>query len=307
MSVCDHLVAPGSVGLFRAAILQSGPCEAQGDRLTAQRVSIDYAAAHGCSDIASAGDCLRALPAAKLTEPPWYYHIGADSLTGPVSGTDELPIDPMTAFAEGRAARVPVLIGTTADEFTLFVALQYLRTGRVPNYPQVLTDTFGAQGEQVAARYPLEHFGGSTALAYAASVTDGMFACPADRMADSLARSAPVFAYEFNDRAAPAPEPLRTLPFPVGASHSLELRYLFDVGGAPPLDPAQRKLSEEMVSYWAEFVTTGVPRVTGNADWPAVDDPAKGPRMSLQPDGLRTVTTFDDAHQCPFWAGLPPR
>ena len=29
MSVCDHLVAPGSAGLFRAAIIQSGPCQAQ--------------------------------------------------------------------------------------------------------------------------------------------------------------------------------------------------------------------------------------------------------------------------------------
>ncbi len=29
MSVCDHLVAPGSAGLFRAAIIQSAPCQAQ--------------------------------------------------------------------------------------------------------------------------------------------------------------------------------------------------------------------------------------------------------------------------------------
>jgi para-nitrobenzyl esterase len=307
MSVCDHLVAPRSAGLFRAAIIQSGPCQAQADRLTAQRVSTDYATALGCSDVATAGECLRALPATKLTKPPWYYHVGSDSLTGPVTGTEELPVDPMAAFAEGGAARVPVLIGTTADEFTLFVGLQYLRTGRAPDYPQVLTDTFGAQGGRVAERYPLDHFGGSASLAYSAAVTDGVFACPADRMADWLARGAPVFAYEFNDRGAPAPDPLRRLPYPVGASHSLELRYLFDVGGAPPLDPAQRRLSDEMVGYWTEFVTTGVPRVSSIADWPAMEDAATGPRMSLQPDGLRTIKTFDDAHQCPFWATTPAR
>ena len=33
----------------------------------------------------------------------------------------------MTAIAKGEAAKVPVLIGTNHDEFTLFVALQYLR------------------------------------------------------------------------------------------------------------------------------------------------------------------------------------
>lgn len=47
MSVCDHLVAPESAGLFRAAILQSGPCQAQADRPTAQQVSAEYAAAAG--------------------------------------------------------------------------------------------------------------------------------------------------------------------------------------------------------------------------------------------------------------------
>ena len=35
MSVCDHLVAPGSKGLFRAAIIQSAPCGAQADLPTA--------------------------------------------------------------------------------------------------------------------------------------------------------------------------------------------------------------------------------------------------------------------------------
>jgi para-nitrobenzyl esterase len=307
MSVCDHLVAPGSAGLFRAAILQSGPCQAQADRLTAQGVSIDYAAARGCSDIAKAGDCLRDLPANALTDPPWYYHIGDDSLTGPITGTEELPFDPVSAFADGRAARVPVLMGTTADEFTLFVGLQYLRTGLVPDYPQDFTETFGPQGAHVAARYPLDRFGGDASLAYAAAVTDGVFACPADRMANSLARAAPVFAYEFNDRGAPAADPLRKLPFPVGAGHSLELRYLFDIGGAPRLDPAQRRLADDMVGYWSQFVTTGVPRVPGLADWPKVTDPATGPRMSLQPDGPRLIKTFDDAHQCPFWASLVTR
>ena len=67
-------------------------------------------------------------------------------------------------------------------------------------------------------------------------VTDGVFACVADRLADSLSRNAPVYAYEFDDPHAPAPKPLRDAPFPVGASHSLELRYLFSVGGAPALD-----------------------------------------------------------------------
>ncbi len=307
MSVCDHLVAPGSAGLFRAAIMQSAPCQAQVALPAAEKSSLDYAAEVGCSEPDSAARCLRSLPADKLRKPVWYYHIGEDSLTGPVTGTKALPVDPITGFADGRASRVPVMIGTTRDEFTLFVAMQHLRLGRdltAAEYPQVLKETFGSDAGAVEAHYPVNRYDGAP-LAYSAAVTDGAFACVTDRMADALARSGPVYAYEFNDRGAPAPEPVRTLPFPVGASHSFELRYLFDVGGAPPLNPEQQALSEQMIDYWSQFVTTGSPRAADQPDWPEVGaDAGAGERMSLQPDGSRVVRTFEETHQCPLWASL---
>jgi para-nitrobenzyl esterase len=307
MSVCDHLVAPDSAGLFRAAIIQSGPCQAQADVATAQKVSLDYAANVGCGDPATAAQCLRALPTDSLRKPAWFVHIGSDALTGPVSGTKVLPSDPMTTIASGHGAQVPVMIGTTGDEFTLFVALQYLRLGRpytTGQYPELLGETFGGNAAAVQAHYPLDRYD-NVALAYSAAVTDGVFSCVAERLGGGLARNKPVYAYEFNDRDAPAPDPLRTVPFPVGASHSLELRYLFDMGGAPPLDPAQRTLSQQMVKYWSSFVTTGVPTAAGLPEWPDLgNDAAVRRRISLQPDGSRVVTDYDEAHQCPFWAGL---
>lgn len=306
MSVCDHLVSPGSQDLFGAAIIQSAPCEAQGTLQVARDRSIDYAVAVGCAEPASAAGCLRALPVNRLRKPLWYYSIGDDRLIGPVTGTVPLPVDPITGFDEGRAARVPVLIGTNHDEFTLFVALEYLRAGKnytVSDYPVLLATTFGRNAAAVAERYPLTDFG-SVPLAYSAAVTDGMFACVADRMAAALSRNdgRAVYSYEFNDRAAPAPDPLRTLPFPVGASHSLELRYLFDVGGAPPLNPAQQMLSEHMIDYWSHFVRNGYPQADGGPEWQEVG--AADRVMSLQPDGSRMVTDFGQRHQCEFWADL---
>ncbi|MDT5364828.1 MAG: para-nitrobenzyl esterase [Mycobacterium sp.] len=304
MSVCDHLVAPGSAGLFRAAIIQSGPCQAQVALPEAQRASLDYARQAGCGDPMSAADCLRALPADKLREPVWYFRIGDDALSGPVTGTATLPVDPVTAFARGGAAKVPVAIGSNRDEFTLFVALEYLRGKEVTpaQYPHQLSGTFGADAGAVAARYPLDRYGGSAPLAYSAAVTDGVFACVADRIGEALAAEAPVYAYEFNDRNAPTPEPLRTLPFPIGASHSLELRYLFDIGGAPALDPAQQVLSDQMIDYWSEFVATGAPHVADQPDWPELG--TSDNRLSLQPGDVRVTTDFDRTHQCPFWASL---
>ena len=63
MSVCDHLVAPGSAGLFRAAIIASGPCSAQAVLATAERDSVAYAAGVGCPNPPprrpACGRCLR--------------------------------------------------------------------------------------------------------------------------------------------------------------------------------------------------------------------------------------------------------
>ncbi|MCB0933046.1 MAG: carboxylesterase family protein [Mycobacterium sp.] len=302
MSVCDHLVAPESAGLFRAAILQSGPCQAQVDLPVAERISIDYAAQVGCRG-PTALRCLLELPANRLQDGPRYVHVGANALTGPVTGTRRLPVSAAQVASRGPTARVPVLIGSTADEFTLFVAATYLRQHRLPPYRTLLEQTFGVQAPSVAARYPLKKYEDNTGLAYAAAVTDGVFACPIDAMASDLARRAPVYAYEFADRHAPAPEPMRQVPFSVGASHALELRYLFDIGGAPPLNPAQRELSAQMIGYWAQFVTTGDPNVAGQPHWPATE--ADHPeRLSLQPGAVVVGTDFAERHQCGFWAGL---
>ena len=311
MSVCDHLAAPGSAGLFRAAIIQSGPCQAQPDLAAATRISREYAASLGCSSGADVLACLRALPAADLAKPLWYKRFGTDHLSGPVTGTSTLPTDPMQLFADGKAAPVPVLIGINRDEFTLFVALRYLRVGReitAEEYPGVLADTFGEPDSAAVLRhYPPERHSGSVSLAYAAAATDDVFACVADRMAAGLSKSAPaVYGYEFDDPRAPAPQMFQQLPFPIGASHSLELRYLFDIGGAPPLDSAQRRLSEQMIDYWSQFVIAGAPAVTGQPEWPTLKAVAGGDRwMSLRADGSRLITDFAADHRCPFWAGVP--
>ncbi|WP_445170759.1 carboxylesterase/lipase family protein [Mycolicibacterium sp. Dal123E01] len=304
MSVCDHLVAPESAGLFRAAILQSGPCQAQADRATAQQVSTDYVTGAGCTDVAAIADCLRSLPVTKLQDAPLYVGFGPDKLTGPVTGTDRLPTDPMTSFALGRASKVPVLIGSNGDEFAMFAAIQFLKDRGLPPYPTLLSDTFGPDAPAVAAHYPPYVFGGNEGQAYAAAVTDSIFACPTDKIASGLTHTGPVYAYEFNDRTAPAPDPLKAAPFPVGASHSLELRYLFDVGGAPPLNPAQRELSDQMVAYWSQFVKDGKPEVSGLPDWPQFSADGARARMSLQTGQLTISDDFSARHNCPFWATL---
>lgn len=120
-SVCAHLVAPASQGLFHRAVVQSEPCtmvdwpatdgtpeaEPPGfprSRAVAERQGVRYAEALGCADVA----CLRGkTPAELLGTPEWF---------APTHGTAVLPVDPAVA---GWVARVPVLHGITRDEYRI--------------------------------------------------------------------------------------------------------------------------------------------------------------------------------------------
>jgi para-nitrobenzyl esterase len=305
ISVCDHLVAPGSSGLFDAAIIQSGPCRAQAALPQAEAASIDYTRGVGCTDRATAAACLQALPVDKFRKLLLYSHIGEEPISGPVTGTAALPVDPMSAFANGGAAKVPVMIGTNRDEWTLFVGFEFLRSGReytADEYVNLLKTAFGANADAVAAHYPLSSHGGSVSLTYATAVTDGEFACVADRIAGELSGTNPVYAYEFNDPTAGAAESAGVVPFPLGATHGLELRYLFDVDGAPSLSPVQQELSHQMLYYWSQFIATGNPG--GQPEWPRFDTSSEK-RISFRPEGSTMSTDFDEVHQCEFWNSLP--
>ncbi|HWD01777.1 MAG TPA: carboxylesterase family protein [Amycolatopsis sp.] len=287
MSVCDHLVAPGSRGLFRAAVVQSAPCQAQATLGAAEKSSVDYSAARGCRDRANAAECLRALPVAKLLTAPSYSAISGVEFPGPVTGGTSLPVDPVTGVH--NAAPVPVLIGTTHDEFTYFLA-QQLAAGGGPVTPAGYVTALGRvfnDGPAVAAQYPLSSFEGDATRAYAAAVTDSEFSCVADRLAGELPST---WQYEFADATSPAAAGLGA-PFPLGAAHTFELPYLFDLDGKPaPFTPAQQSLADAMVGTWSAFAA-GKPL----PDWPAhtvVSFAAGGPR----PD-----PAFSAEHHCGFW------
>ncbi|MFL4909747.1 carboxylesterase family protein [Streptomyces sp. MMS24-I2-30] len=62
----------------------------------------------------------------------------------------------------------------------------------------------------------------------------------------------------------PAPGDMPEGAFPLGATHTFELRYLFDIKGIGPLIPQQQSLADQMVvQYWAAFVRSGEPAASG--------------------------------------------
>ncbi|WP_216207534.1 carboxylesterase/lipase family protein [Amycolatopsis aidingensis] len=308
--VCAQLVSPRARGLFHRAIIQSGSCSSTWPRhgiapgVTAGSPWIpreqaeargrELAAELGCTDPASAADCLRRLPAERVRQEE----------TGPVLtpvtyGNRTLPWRPDRALAAGWFHRMPVLSGRTRDEGRLSAAFLPSSFDRA-QYRQLLGEAFGDRADTVAARYPASDFG-SPALALAAVTTDRVYSCPQLTDERMLAARVPVYAYEFADRNAPHGNYPIPADFPAGAFHAAELPYLFDIEPVS-FTPAQRELAATMVDYWAGFAWRGDPNAPGLPHWPKA---RAATVLSLAPGagGIRPVTLTDE-HHCGFWAGL---
>ncbi|WP_433127750.1 carboxylesterase/lipase family protein [Micromonospora sp. CA-240977] len=310
-SVCAHLAAPGSAGLFHRAILQSNSCaNPVQTRAEAARAAEEFAQNIGCTDPGTVADCLRGRDPARLVETAGYPGAGVD--LGPVVDGRTLPVDPAAALATGRLNPVSVLTGMNRDESRLVVwGMEH--SGLNCPQPQPgdgsescpLTDDqyrdqvrgmFGDRAEQVLARYPRTE-GQFASETLGAVLTDHDYAEPIYSAALAFARQVPTYLYEFADDDAPffaeGPEPT----FPAGAYHCAELPYLFAVDYAEALTPAQQRLADEMVRVWSDFARTG------RADWPRLRGAA--PYVRVFADGRASgTTTFAAAHSYDFWRSL---
>lgn len=300
-SVHSHLASPGSANLFHKAIIMSGAyaLDGQPTLAAAETVGTALGTAAACPAPQTA-DCLRAIPVTSLLT------LQADAWpSGPIPSVDGVVLDASvkSKLLAGTYNEVPVLQGTTGDEWRLFVALDELGRGSAlaaVDYPAAITETFpylAAQAPALAAAvYPIAAYGNSPSIALGAIGTDLLFAC--NSRVSSKAQAAAgnnVYSYEFNDRTFTPAFP--GLSFAMGAYHTSELGYLFTMAGRT-LTTDQQAVSARLVSAWSRFALTGNPNASGSTDWPALG--ATQSVMSFNADGNALVTdaAFSTTHRC---------
>jgi len=276
ISIVTLMASPLAKGLFQKAISHSyadldfymdlktakygnGSAEAQGEQLAKDL---------GCDTAADPLACLRAKPAdeimTKATPPGDYWSPGYKY--GPVVDGWLLTDHPFNLFLAGKQMNIPLVIGTTTDEYSLF---QISIIPEVSTYQAFMKSLFGDKAAQILTAYPAAD-DNAAKTAQKNVMTLYSFYCPAKEIANSMSLiKSPVYLFEFT-RVPPGAKRW-------GAYHALDIGYVF--GNLVPIlptpepslyfDDADNALSETMMGYWTSFAAKGNPNHQGATEWPA--------------------------------------
>ncbi|MEZ0227249.1 MAG: carboxylesterase family protein, partial [Planctomycetota bacterium] len=177
-----------------------------------------------------------------------------------------LPDDPFVLMSARKIADVPLLIGTAADEGTIFVAASP-HTQSVAAYRAFVRSVFVTESDRVLERYaPASDEDVKGTLA--ALLADSLFVAPARSFVRARASGATAKAYMYQfTRVSPGAK-----TFGIGAYHGSELRYVFDNttgSSSMGLVKADHALAKVMAGAWVRFAKTGDPNGEGLVEWPA--------------------------------------
>ncbi|WP_421726436.1 carboxylesterase/lipase family protein [Bauldia sp.] len=286
MSVGLHLFAPGSQGLFRAAIMESNPygmpyrrLAAAGDLTESLRLEL------GC--VFDTLACLHRQSAAAIVAAQSSAALGINQIVAGFGGQLAwAPVVDGTVIAGqplDTPIALPVLIGTNRNEGTLFAAGQQVSlfgTTEVLRlqYDALIELYFPATARAAIRNLPrYQPRSGDNTEALSNLLTDYLFTCP-NRLAMRRA-AAPVYGYAFTH--VPSydvwPEIAACAPSEDQVCHSFELPFVFGNPTTvtrqltPPDDrftAAEQRLSETMADAWLRFAETLDPNAEGSSDWP---------------------------------------
>ncbi|CAN3127984.1 carboxylesterase/lipase family protein [Mycobacterium sp. smrl_JER01] len=266
-AIATLLAVPAAEGLFTRAISQSPVTALARPREVTAEFASRFATLLGGRTRREAHALMQASPAAlvaaqgHLIDEAMRSMMGSVPL-GPVFGDDVLPMEPIEAMRRGRSHRIPLIVGTNADEARLFTRFLPLLPTTEPKIEALLAGVEPIDRQRIINAYPgyprrsaCIRFGG-----------DFAFGAAAWEIADAHGKSAPVYLYRYDY----APRVLRWSG--LGATHGTELLALFDLyrtkSGSLLRVGADRRsalrVSDEMQRRWHAFSRLGMP----GADWP---------------------------------------
>jgi para-nitrobenzyl esterase len=273
-SVASLLASPAAAGLFHRAVLQSGAGHHVHDRDGSAEVARRFLERLGVASPAGAAeatvtDVLDAQVAVEAEVGDGFARTELRLPCGafyPTVDPAAIPVRPVDAIAAGAGSAVPVLIGTNADETTLFGMGQARDLRRVRH---ILGNELD-DPDRVLEVYRRARPGATPAELLVAVTSDHLFRIPAVRLAEARAATgaAPTWMYRFSWRS-------RAFDGALGATHALEIPFVFDTLDAPGVSmflgegPTPDGLAAVMHASWVAFIRDGEPEPAPGLTWPA--------------------------------------
>lgn len=315
MSATALMAMPSAKGLFHKAIAQSGAGSTAREAAYAKAVADKFLSLAGAADVAELrGATTEQLIAAQnlLLEDAFLE----DILFGTVVDGDVIPKPPIQAIADGSAANVPLLTGTTKDETRLWILYVDLLANIsldavmafIPSGARAIPE--GKTVEDAMALYESNRPGAAPGVITHAAGTDIFFRLPAIRLLEAQLTHQPnnTFFYRF-DWPAPVPG---TPDIDFGAPHGVELGFMFGSGNEPWTeiygpDPLPNALAEQLMDAWIAFARTGNPNHANMPTWPAYDTSERSTMVfDAADDAVRAQVINDTASdERTFWDGVP--
>ena len=278
-AVSALMASPLARGLFHKAIGESGAYFSVGGRglslrslADAEQQGVKFATALGAETIAAlrGKTADEVLQLALKTQPGFTPNVDGYFMPEPASAI----------FAAGKQASVPLLAGWNADESRASVILGKQKT-TAQSFADDTKKRFGDQADPILKVYPAST--DAEALESAASLASDLFIGYSTWKWIEMHQKtghAPVYRYSF-DRKIPVPAGHTVNGMPatsrdVGARHAGEIEYVFGSQDLSlpkvPWEASDRKLSDAMTTYWANFARTGDPNGQGLPKWPRYDE-----------------------------------
>lgn len=174
-----------------------------------------------------------------------------------------LPAEITEIYSEGKQTDVPVMIGSNADEATIFADMSLDSSFGVKDYREWAENTYPELASEIQKVYPAPNDDAAW-RAYADLIGDEWFTSHARQWVRDMEKvSSPAYLYLFS-YAPPIEKQSRYRAF-----HGAEIGYVFgmlDLLGATP-GPADKALSEVMSDAWVRFAATSDPNGLGLDRW----------------------------------------
>ena len=206
---------------------------------------------------------------------------------------------PALTFAGGKAARVPLLVGTNSQEAAGSAVLGDGVAATVDNYRAGLKRVLGDKADAIFALYRARSDAEVMAMATAVA-SDDFLGLPTWKWFDLHRRTgAPTWLYSFNRVRPRMVTDTSGNPSPWGATHSAEIEYALGNLDANPLyawTDEDRKVSATMSGYFANFIKTGDPNGDSLPVWH--EAPADEDKLQRQVIDVRTYSApFPEQHR----------